>query len=99
MSTIKNTQRNEEGARPSSEPREMRGGNHTTHDSISNDPGGRRVIFVCLTDGTSLVVSTAPLPDPLFGPAGRGSGPLFLARIHRTIVGKARVASQLPPLA
>jgi hypothetical protein len=93
--------RAEEGARPSSKPREMRKENRTTLDSISHDPGGRGVIFVCFVDGTGLVVSTAPLarfsaPDPLFGPAGGRSGPLFLAPSPPQRA-KARVASQLPP--
>ncbi len=52
-----------------------REGNRTTHDSISNESGGREMIFVCFprADGVKLVVLTTSWPDPVFG-SRNGSG-------------------------
>lgn len=71
--------RNEEGPRPSTEPRKTRKEeNRTTLESISNEPGGRKLIFVCPVSTTSPVVSTpGRWGNPVFG-AWRGGRDLAL---------------------
>ena len=90
--------RNEEGPRPSTEPRKTRKEeNRTTLESISNEPSGRKLIFVCPVSTTSPVVSTpGRWGNPVFG-AWIGAVTSHSSRLSPPSRGKCLVPLQLPP--